>query len=410
MKTLIFITFIVFFAFFLSQAQSYSNKKQDSGTDSTAIVQKPDSVMQTDLIDFLVKLFKIKNSEEKRDSSKVRFSLFPSASSKTGGKTVVTSFNATFLLGDISNTNVSTVYFIPYIAFGGQYGFQLQPNIWLHRNSWNFTGEYFVLRYPQNTWGLGGNSPEEYKILIDYKHVRIHQNALKGILPHFAIGLGYALDKHKNIKLEENEIGQIINTYFPENKNYTISSGITLPVIFDSRRNSVNPVQGFMSSLTYSLYYPFLGSDDKWQSLFVDVRKYFPISGNKLKVIALRSYYWTIISGKVPYLDLPANRWEPASGSASRGIAQNRYRSNAIMYYETEFRFGITANGLIGGAVFASVTSASQYNTQQFLYWHPAAGAGMRVKFNKYSRTNVALDLGFSKGFHTFYLSIGEAF
>jgi len=165
-----------------------------------------------------------------------------------------------------------------------------------------------------------------------------------------------------------------------------------------------------MASFTYSFYDPVFGSDDRWQSIFYDMRKYFHIPGTKHNILAMRSYYWTILSGKPPYLDLPANRWEPISGSASRGIKQNRYRSNAILYFESEYRFGITKNGLIGGVVFANVTAPSQYETQNFLYWHPAAGTGIRLKFNKFSNTNVALDFGFSKGFASVYLNIGEAF
>jgi outer membrane translocation and assembly module TamA len=81
-----------------------------------------------------------------------------------------------------------------------------------------------------------------------------------------------------------------------------------------------------------------------------------------------------------------------------------------MFYYETEYRFGITANGLIGGVVFANLNSASEFGTQQFKYWHPAAGAGIRVKFNKYSRTNVTFDVGVSKEYWTVYVNIGEAF
>jgi len=112
----------------------------------------------------------------------------------------------------------------------------------------------------------------------------------------------------------------------------------------------------------------------------------------------------------VPYLDLPANNWEPVFGSVARGIEQNRYRSNAIIYSETEYRFGITANGFLGGVVFANVTSASQFDSQNFSYWHPAGGVGLRFKFNKYSRTNIRLDYGFSKEYQSLYLNIGEAF
>ena len=410
MKLLIITIFLSFLITSAVKAQDAACINQIQTNDSLSVTGSSDSIRQVDMIDYLVKIFKVKSSEEKRNNSKIRFSLFPTGSNISGGKTVFTSFNVAFLLGDKSNTNVSTIYFVPYIGFGGQYGFQAQPNIWLQSNSWNFTGEYFILNYPQNTWGLGGNSADENECLIDYKHLRIHQNALVGIFPNLAIGLGFAFDNHYDIQLAKTESSALIEDYFPENIDHTLSSGITFPVVYDSRHNSINPQQGLYSSVTYSFYDPVFGSDDQWQSLFADVRKYFPIRGKKLTIFALRSYYWTIISGNVPYLDLPANRWEPTQGSASRGIAQNRYRSNAILYFEGEYRFGITANGLIGGVLFTSVTAPSQYGTQQFIYWHPAAGAGIRVKFNKYSRTNVTLDYGFSKGFQSIYLNIGEAF
>lgn len=378
--------------------------------DSTLSGVKADTIRKVDLVDYLVKIFKIKDSEERRNDRKVRFSLFPARSSAAGDKTVFTSFNLAFLLGDLKDTKVSNIYFYPYIGFSGQYGFQVQPNIWLKRNSWNFIGEYFILNYPQNTWGLGGNSPDENLTLIDYDHFRIHQNVMKGILPNFSIGLGYAYDKHYNIEVEESDYSNVIKDYMPEDKDYTTSSGITIPFMYDLRKNLLNPRNGLMASLTYSFYLPSLGSDDKWQSLFTDFRKYINFPGGKSKILAFRSYYWTIISGNPPYLDLPANRWEPASGSVSRGIRQNRYRSNALLYFETEYRFGITANGFLGGVIFASVTSASEYNTQQFSYWHPAGGTGIRLKFNKYSNTNVTFDFGFSREFASVYLNIGEAF
>ena len=190
----------------------------------------------------------------------------------------------------------------------------------------------------------------------------------------------------------------------------TTSSGWVLPFLYDTRHNSVNPQKGFTSYFTYSFYLPGLGSDDSWQSLFWDVRKYFSLPAAKYRILAFRGYYWTITAGNPPYLDLPANRWEPIPGSASRGIKQNRYRSNAILYFESEYRFGLSANGLWGGVAFASVTGPSEYKTQQFVNWHPAGGLGVRMKFNKYSNTNVTFDVGVSKGFATVYLNIGEAF
>jgi hypothetical protein len=401
------------------KSQTSVNLNTVSDVDSVGAIQTKDSLLlqkniglqnKEDVVGILVKMFKVKNIEEKRLGRKTRFSLFPTSSSITGDKMVLTSVNFSFLLGDISTTKVSNIYFLPYIGFNHQFGFQMQPNIWTKNNSWNFTGEYFILNYPQYTWGPGGNSPDENKTMVDYDHLRIHQNVLKGILPDFSVGLGYSFDRHYNIQVQESDSSALISRYLPPDEHTSTSSGIVLPILYDSRKNLVNPQQGMVASFSYSIFDPVLGSDDKWQSVYFDVRKYFPFEAKTYRILALRSYYWTIVKGDPPYLDLPANRWEPISGSASRGIKQNRYRSNAILYFESEYRFGISANGLWGGVVFASITAPSEYNTQHFIYWHPAAGAGVRLKFNKYSNTNVTCDAGFSKGFFGVYVNIGEAF
>ena len=407
MKSVLISVFLFLCAFSLLFAQSAEGMNKLSASDSINSISKADSIKPVDLVDYLVKIFNVKKPEEKRDNRKIRFTLFPTTSSS--GKTSFTSFNASFRLGgDAKNTNVSTVYFYPYIGFGGQYGFDVQSSIWYPQNSWNFIGEYFIHNYPQDTWGLGGNSPDDHETLIDYQQLRIHQKSLREIWPHFSVGLGYSLDQHYNIQVEEGDMNEEFSGYFPD-KNST-SSGIMLPVKYDSRRNSVNPKQGFMADLTYSFFTPLLGSDDKWQSLFLDVRKYFPLFSRKAHILAVRSYYWTVVSGNAPFLDLPAIRWEPTPGQSSRGIQQNRYRSNALLDFESEYRFAITDNGFWGGVVFASITSASEYDTQHFMYWHPAGGAGIRMKFNKYSDTNIGFDVAVSKGFVNVYLFIGEAF
>ena len=81
-----------------------------------------------------------------------------------------------------------------------------------------------------------------------------------------------------------------------------------------------------------------------------------------------------------------------------------------MLFFESEYRFNITPNGFVGGVVFANTTSASEYDTQHFKYWQPAAGFGVRLKFSKYTKVNVAFDFGFSKEFASVYLKIGEVF
>lgn len=399
MKIKYLVVIILFFFSIQSNAQN---------GESYYVYKNNDTIQQTDCIDYLGKLFKIKINQDSLKSKKVNFSFFPTDPHNASGRVLVSSFNATFLLGDAKNTNNSTVYFIPYISFNGQYGFELYPTIWLSKNSWNFIGEYYIMNYPQDTWGLGGNSPNSNETLVDGKQIRVHQSTLKGIFKDFAMGLGIQFDEHYDLTIPNDSIVNSIEYYELQTKK-SISSGIAFPAVYDSRKNIINPQGGFYTSFTYRYNTPLLGSDYTWQSLFLDVRKYFPIP-NTRSILALRTYYWTIVSGRVSYFDLPATGMEPATGNSSRGIQRNRYRSNAMTYFETEYRFNITRDGFLGGVVFSNIGSASQYDTQNFEYWVPAAGFGGRLKFNKYTKVNIAIDLGFSKDYIGLYLNIGEVF
>src|SRR6185369_13158451 len=100
----------------------------------------------------------------------------------------------------------------------------------------------------------------------------------------------------------------------------------------------------------------------------------------------------------------------PASGIASRGIQTGRYRSNAMLYGEAEQRFSLSSNGLVGAVAFVNITSVSELGSQQFKYWHPSAGFGLRLKFNKYSDANLSLDMGFSENFWSVWINLGEMF
>jgi hypothetical protein len=60
--------------------------------------------------------------------------------------------------------------------------------------------------------------------------------------------------------------------------------------------------------------------------------------------------------------------------------------------------------------VFSNVQSFSEFKTNQYIYWHPAIGAGLRIKLNKYSKTNIVFDYAISKEYKTYYINISETF
>ena len=129
---------------------------------------------------------------------------------------------------------------------------------------------------------------------------------------------------------------------------------------------------------------------------------------NQQNTLAFWSYFWTALDRKTPYLDLPSTGWDPYNRSA-RGIDQNRYRGRTLVYLESEYRRDITRNGLLGFVVFGNVNTVSGSN-ELFNSWRPAAGTGLRIKFNKGSNTNIGIDYGVSKHYQTVMFNLGEAF
>lgn len=372
--------------------------------------QSADST-QVDLVDVFIGKKKFKEANKVRSDRKVYFSFFPApVSTPGGGRAVITSVNAAFFLGDPATTNLSNIYFIPFTDLNTRFGMYIRPNLWLENNDWNFIGDYRIAHFPQSTWGLGGNSPQLAETLIDTDFIRIYQNALRKIGRNWFAGFGYSLDYHYNIEESGFVSEGHLDRYSVDTEDPAVSSGMTLNLAYDARVNAINPPKGSYFIATWRLNTKSLGSDHNYQTLFIDGRKYFPFKEDKMNLLALRAYYWTILTGDVPYLHLPSTNWAPASGIASRGFQSGRYRSNAMLYSEAEQRFQLTGNGLLGMVAFMNVSSASEFETQDFKYWQVGGGVGIRAKLNKYSNANVAIDLGFSENFWSVWINVGEMF
>jgi hypothetical protein len=139
------------------------------------------------------------------------------------------------------------------------------------------------------------------------------------------------------------------------------------------------------------------GSDANWQSLIVDVRKYFPLPVHSSNVLAFWNYDWLVLQGRPPYLDLPATSWDPNTNTG-RGYIQGRFRSRRMLYFETEYRFVLTRNGLLGAVVFGNLQSFSNWPSNKFTTIQPAGGFGLRINLSTKSDTNIDLDYGFGAG------------
>jgi len=366
------------------------------------------------LLDIANRLFKFKPRRfSKNEKKEVYFSILPLTSSVPGAsKALVTSTTAGFYLGDRNTTYISGITFAPYFNLKGRYGLPVHSSIWLNNNTFNIQGDTRFLVYPQYTWGLGGGQPENDDILVNYNYIRLYQSLLKRITPYLYAGFGYDLDYYINIETTGAQTLTDFTGYQYGTAQHTnsFSSGVTLNLLYDTRQNIYNPIPGVYANVIYRHNNKVMGSDNNTQSVYIDLRKYISVGNTGLKnQFAFWTYFWSTISSGTPYLNLPSIGNDPYQRSG-RGIQQSRYRGQALAYFESEYRRDITRNGLFGFVVFANVNSATQPNSRQFSYLNPAAGTGLRLKFNKKSDTNICLDYGISKGYSDLNLGLGEAF
>ncbi|RKR83562.1 hypothetical protein BDD43_3772 [Mucilaginibacter gracilis] len=378
-----------------------------------------DTSEQRDLIDIAKKIVHIESKPVKDDKDKKYFfSFLPIGANVPGGtgRALITSTTAGVYLGPRKTTNLSSASFAPYWNLGDRFGLPLRTSVWLPGNTWTVQGDVRFLRYPQNSWGLGSSRGNDDETQINYEYIRFYQAALKRITPYFFAGVGYNLDYHFGIGPDDPQVDLAKFTGYNNGiAGSSVSSGISLNAVYDtrskSRNNDINPMPGAYASIVYRINPTFLGSNNYWHSLYVDLRKYVsmnPARPNQQNTLAFWGYLWTVFDSNAPYLDLPSLGWDPFNRSG-RGFDQNRYRGKSLAYLEAEYRRDITNDGLFGFVVFTNANSVSGSGT--FLTsWHPAVGSGLRVKFNKESQTNIGVDYGVSKGYSSFSVNLAEAF
>jgi outer membrane protein assembly factor BamA len=245
---------------------------------------------------------------------------------------------------------------------------------------------------------------------IDYSHLRIHQSVLRKIFPNVYAGLGFFLDYHWDVKEEGLPDGSESDAAKYGLPPKSVSSGPVVNLLYDNRKNAINPANGLYANVLYRPNFTWTGSDQNWQSLTIDVRKYIRLPGSWRHILAFWSFDWLTLSGKPPYLDLPSTGWDNYNNTG-RGYIQGRFRSNNMLYLEAEYRFDIMRNGLIGGVLFANAQSFSNYPQNNIDMVWPGVGLGIRLKANKRSNTNIAIDYGFGMdGSRGFFVNLGEVF
>ncbi len=343
--------------------------------------------------------------------------------------------SATWYMGNPSTTKLSNFVGNFLYTTKKQWIFSSRSNIFLDENKWILVGDWRYFITSQPTYGLGSSTPNEWsenpnqpgvhwgEQQMDFNLVRFYETVLRRIGDSkFYLGIGYHLDIHSKVEsFIQDEIDPNLafshDDYNLEKgfglEKYTLS-GITLNALMENRDIAVSPYEKNFALVSYKINPTFLGSDQSSSTLLLDYRHYFNMSETRKRhLIAVWGFGNFVVSGDVPYMNLPSIGWD-MFGRTGRGYAQGRFRGESMVYSEAEYRFPLQRKKeTFGGTVFVNAASFNSKTTGEKIMEqvNPGYGVGFRVMINKENRTTIAADYAFGqKGNSGFYLNVNESF
>jgi len=303
------------------------------------------------------------------------------------------------------------------LAISGNYSTQGQLQAQVRGDVFSTSGNMLTkmdVRYldtTRSTWGLGAATRDQEEFPMSFQLVRLYGTVYRRTSGPVFIGLGYHYDEFMNIEDDRAQKGELtpFTVYSGDGVDKTVASGFSLNVLGDTRDNLVNPASGYYLAASFRDYLKSVGSDNNWQEMWAEMRLYPHLPAASRNVLGFWLYSW-LTFGKAPYLNLPSNGWD-TYGRGARGYLQGRIRGPNQIYLETEYRRGLTADGLWGAVVFLNGTVTTNSETGIFSRADVAAGAGLRIKFNKHTNTNVTIDYGWGRdASHGLFLGMTEVF
>jgi hypothetical protein len=399
---------------------------------SGAFAQPPDAAPQVDVIDVWRMLRDQQPKPEGQDARMV--AAMPIIGwNPTFGFTFGAAAQIAFVAGNPGSTRISSS--VSSLSYSTKDDLLLNVRFGLHSNEnrWFVEGDNRVYISGQSVYGLGSDTPSSSAIDADYTFVRIHDRAYRRVRGPLYVGGGLLFDSHSNVKPDDDANEAWTGSpYVAYSEQHGLpidsqqSGGVSANLLVDKRVGEIDPRRGWMVQGWYRVSFDGLfGGDSSWQLAHLEARTYLPLGpqpradasapGGGVPAkhrLALWTFADITTKGAAPYFDLPETVSD-VYGRSARGYQQGRYRGERLAYGELEYRGMLTRNGLLGLVAFVNATTVTNLDEGEKLFdsYAPAAGAGLRVLFNKRSRTNLCVDFAFGKdGAKGLYFALQDAF
>lgn len=333
-------------------------------------------------------------------------------------------------LGSDSNTLFSIGATSASITTKDILKFYINHNLFTPGNKYNFQGIIYMSKTVSPDYGYGIGRPFKGgsvgdSILADPTHKAYPINSIfyyfrekvyRNVAKNLFIGAGMSFMIRRQVDNDDQGAtttpSSIYNTRHGLPQDRYSMNGFLFNVEYITRDNPDRAYKGIYFDGGVIIDQTWIGSTKNAVQLTSDLRKYISLSTSKPEfVLAFWNWGSYLVSGTIPYLELPGPGMD-GSFRSGRGYTVQYFRSTLYNDTEGELRFPIMANKFLSGVVFGDLmTGNDAMGTRLFQQFEPGYGAGLRVLFNKATRTNLAFDYAFGRfGSKGFFLNLNEAF
>ena len=294
------------------------------------------------------------------------------------------------------------------ISTTGAYFFGTKlTSFWL-QDKLRIYGDFNFKDMPDNYWGVGyddARNTEKSDTTTAYVRTwwQIYPRFLWQFKKHLFVGL---VVDYNFTKGSEASTGVLEDPEYNEFNDRPLNAGLGVVFQYDSRDIPVNAWKGWFLELSATWYRDWLGSDNEYEILVADVRKYWTLNQKNGRTFAVQG------KGRFGRNDVPYGEMSQLGTPFDlRGYTWGRYRNNTMLYFLAEYRHmfykksgemskhGFT--GWIGGGTIGDDVS----ELEKYL---PNFGVGYRLEVQP--RMNLRIDFGFGTESFGFYFNFNEAF
>ena len=299
-------------------------------------------------------------------------------------------------------SRLSNVMPFAAVSFNGLISLGSLYRVFTENSRYLLQGRLIYNLGPTLYYGIGNDLPEENKEDLKNQTMDFTGRVFRRFGKNFFAGLQYQYIHTINF---DREMGGLLETTRVAGFEGSTVSGLGIGFLYDNRENPLNARKGLYIEYSGFRFYKALGSQYEFNSLKLDIRKYFQPFSALNHTVAIQGIA-NFVSGDAPYTQLSALGGQ----TIMRGFVRGRYRENHYLALQAEYRLPIWRK--FGMAIFGGVgdvyNKVVNFDSTEL---KGSYGVGLRYSILPANHINLRLDYGRgSDGSSGIYLGIGEAF